>query len=102
MEDRPRQAIDPRFVRALSHPLRAEILQVLLGEWEVSSNLIAAQLEAKSAVVHYHLTVLQQCEAVELVRTEQRRGAAEHFFRPVALPFLDSGSDPRDDLAAEA
>jgi len=102
MTDRPRQVIDPRFVRALSHPVRAEILQVLLGEREVSSNLIAAQLEEKSAVVHYHLTVLQQCEAVELARTEQRGGAAERFFRPVPLPFLAPGSDPQDDLAAGA
>lgn len=102
MTDGPRQAIDPRFVRALSHPVRAEILQVLLGERELSSNLIAARVEAKSAVVHYHLTVLQQCEAIELARTEQRRGVAEHFFRPVALPFLASDSDPSDDLATEA
>jgi DNA-binding transcriptional ArsR family regulator len=102
MTDRPRQAIDPRFVRALSHPVRAEILQVLLGEREVSSNLIAAQLEEKSAVVHYHLTVLQQCEAVELARTEQRGGAPERFFRPVPLPFLAPDSDPKDDLTAEA
>mgnify|MGYP005818586765 CR=1 FL=1 len=102
MADRPRQAIDPRFVRALSHPVRAEILQQLLGEQEVSSNLIAAKLEAKSAVVHYHLTVLRQCEAIELARTEQRRGGTEYFFRPVALPFLAASPEPQDDLAAEA
>jgi DNA-binding transcriptional ArsR family regulator len=101
-EKSPRQAIDPRFVRALSHPVRAEILQVLIGEREVSSNLIAAQVEAKSAVVHYHLTVLQQCEAVELSRTEQQGGLAEHFFRPVALPFLAADSDASDDLATDA
>lgn len=100
-EKPPRQAVDPRFVRALSHPVRAEILQVLMGEREVSSNLIAAKVEEKSAVVHYHLTVLQQCEAIELARTEQHRGMAEHFFRPVALPFL-ADSDSSDDLAAEA
>lgn len=102
MPDRPRQAIDPRFVRALSHPVRAEILQVLLGEKEVSSNLIAAKLEAKSAVVHYHLTVLRQCEAIELTRTERRHGAPESFFRPLALPFLAESPAPRDDLATEA
>jgi DNA-binding transcriptional ArsR family regulator len=102
MADRARQAIDPRFVRALSHPVRAEILQVLLGEKEVSSNLIAARLEVKSAVVHYHLTVLRQCGAIELTRTERRRGAPESFFRPLALPFLAEGSTRRDDLATEA
>jgi DNA-binding transcriptional ArsR family regulator len=102
MTDRPRQAIDPRFVRALSHPLRAEILQVLLGQREVSSNMLAVQLEVTSAVVHYHLTVLQQCEAIELARTERSRGAAERFFRPVPLQFLAPDSDPWDDLAAEA
>jgi|SRR5215207_7349530 len=102
MPDKPKQAIDPRFVRALSHPVRAEILQALLGEKEVSSNLIAAKLEAKSAVVHYHLTVLCQCEAIELTRTEQRHGGPEYFFRPVALPFLAEGPAPQDDLATEA
>lgn len=99
MEDKPKQAIDPRFVRALSHPVRAEILQMLLGEKEVSSNLIAAKLEAKSPVVHYHLTVLQQCEAIELVRTEPGPGSAEHFFRPVPQSLLATSSDPQDDLA---
>src|SRR4051794_10736617 len=98
MADKARQAMNPRLVRALGHPVRAEVLQMLLGEREVSSNLIAAQLEAKSAVVSYHLTVLQQCEAIELARTEQRRGRAERFFRPVtASPLADS--DSRDDLA---
>lgn len=93
--------MDPRLVRALGHPVRAEVLQMLLGEHEVSSNLIAAQLEAKSAVVNYHLTVLQQCEAIKLARTEQRRGRVEHFFRPVTSPSL-ADPDSRDDLATEA
>jgi hypothetical protein len=39
--------------------------------------------------VSYHVRVLRDTECVELVRTEPRRGAIEHFYRATARPMLD-------------
>ncbi len=36
----------------------------------------------------YHSRVLEQCGCIEVVRTEQRRGAIEHFFRAVPRSYI--------------
>jgi hypothetical protein len=38
--------------------------------------------------VSYHVRVLQSLGCIELVRTAQRRGAIEHFYRAVMRPFF--------------
>jgi len=39
--------------------------------------------------VSYHVRILRELGLVELVRTEPRRGALEHFYRATARPWLD-------------
>jgi hypothetical protein len=39
--------------------------------------------------VSHHTRVLRDLGCIELVRTEPRRGAVEHYYRPVLRPFLD-------------
>ena len=39
--------------------------------------------------VSYHVRILRELDCVELVRTEQRRGALEHYYRATAQPWLD-------------
>jgi DNA-binding transcriptional ArsR family regulator len=78
---------DPRFVdqslvKALAHPLRVRILD-LLNEREASPKGISDELDAPLSNVSYHTSVLVDCACVEPTRTEQRRGAVEHFFRAV-------------------
>lgn len=86
------RVIDQRLVKAVAHPLRVEILETLVRESEQSPTQIARQLDQKLGNVSYHVNVLRDCEVIELVRTEPRRGAVEHFFRPAATiqSFIDS------------
>jgi DNA-binding transcriptional ArsR family regulator len=79
--------IDPRLVRALLHPLRVEILH-LLNEREASPNEMMDLLEVPLGNAAYHARVLEKCGCIEVVRTERRRGAIEHFFRAVPRSYI--------------
>jgi DNA-binding transcriptional ArsR family regulator len=68
--------------------LRARILQ-RLGERVASPGDLAAELGAPLGVVSYHVRMLRDYDCVELVRTEPRRGALQHFYRATARPTLD-------------
>lgn len=83
---RPDQ-IDSSLVRALAHPLRIEILQVL-NEREASPNELTELLGHPLGNVAYHARVLEKCGCIEQVRTEQRRGAVEHYFRAVPRSYI--------------
>jgi DNA-binding transcriptional ArsR family regulator len=85
----PREAglVDHRLAKALSHPLRARILAIL-NERVASPNEVAGMLEERLANVSYHARVLVDLECIELVRTAQRRGAVEHYYRAVKRPFF--------------
>ncbi len=85
-ERRPDQ-IDSSLVRALAHPLRVEILQVL-NEREASPNELMAMLEQPLGNVAYHARVLEKCGCIEEIRTAQRRGAVEHYFRAVPRSYI--------------
>src|SRR3954447_21226473 len=79
---------EARIAKALAHPLRARILQ-RLGERVSSPGELAAEFGAPLGVVSYHVRMLREYECVELVRTEPRRGALQHFYRATARPNLD-------------
>ncbi len=91
MSNSGKRVIDQRLVRAVAHPLRVEILEVLVGKGEMSPTQIAETLGSKPGNVSYHVNVLRECEVLELVRTEPRRGALEHYYRPAASirAFID-------------
>ena len=42
-------------------------------------------------MVSYHVRMLRDYDCVELVRTEPRRGALQHFYKATARPNLDEG-----------
>jgi DNA-binding transcriptional ArsR family regulator len=76
------RVIDQRLVKAVSHPLRVEVLEAIVCEGEISPTLVATKLEQDLGKVSYHVNVLKDCEVIELAKTRPRRGALEHFFRP--------------------
>jgi DNA-binding transcriptional ArsR family regulator len=79
--------VDPRLAKALSHPLRARIL-VVLNEQVASPNEIAGMLDERLPNVSYHVRALADLECIELVRTAQRRGATEHYYRALKRPYF--------------
>jgi DNA-binding MarR family transcriptional regulator len=85
-----KQIIDPILAKALTHPLRGEIL-LTFGERGIASpKEIAAVLELELTEVSYHVRKLHARGLIRLVRTERRRGVREHFYEltePVV--FLD-------------
>jgi DNA-binding transcriptional ArsR family regulator len=84
----PGETSEARIAKALAHPLRARILQ-RLGERVASPGDLATELGAPLGVVSYHVRMLRDYDCVELVRTEPRRGALQHFYRATARPSLD-------------
>lgn len=80
-------ALDQRMIKALAHPLRDRILQAL-NETVASPAQLARVLDEPLGNVSYHVKILLECEAIELVRTAPVRGAIEHFYRATTRAFL--------------
>jgi DNA-binding CsgD family transcriptional regulator len=81
MAPRP-SSIDQRLAKALSSPLRARAL-ALIAEGIASPKAIAVELDLDVRGVAYHVRVLRKLGCIELVETQQRRGAIEHIYRVV-------------------
>jgi DNA-binding transcriptional ArsR family regulator len=93
---------DPRYVKALTHPLRIRIL-ALLEEREASPVQLAERLDATLGTVAYHVRTLQKLGLIELVATHQRRGATEHVYAAREHPrFSDSAWAATSPLAKHA
>jgi DNA-binding transcriptional ArsR family regulator len=88
VETRHATVVDPRLAKALSHPLRARIF-VILNERVASPNEIAETLDERLPNVSYHTRALAELGCIELVRTAQRRGAIEHYYKAIKRPFFD-------------
>jgi DNA-binding transcriptional ArsR family regulator len=83
-----REIVDQRVIKALAHPVRAQALAIL-NERVASPNEIAQELEQGVGHVSYHINVLKKCECIELVGTEPRRGAVEHYYRATSRVFIE-------------
>jgi DNA-binding transcriptional ArsR family regulator len=79
--------VDPRLAKALSHPMRSRILAIL-NEQVASPNEIAQMIDERLPNVSYHVRALHDLGCIELVRTAQRRGAIEHYYRALKRPFF--------------
>jgi DNA-binding transcriptional ArsR family regulator len=79
--------VDQRLVKALAHPLRVEILTIL-NERMASPNELSKELEEGLSQVSYHVKVLKDFECIEMVKTEPRRGAVEHYYRATERSFI--------------
>ncbi|MGN6256221.1 MAG: hypothetical protein ACTHN3_00515 [Solirubrobacterales bacterium] len=79
--------IDQRLVKALAHPVRIQILEIL-SERVASPNMLASELDTGLTHVSYHTRTLERCGCLELVETAQRRGATEHFYKAKPQAFI--------------
>jgi DNA-binding transcriptional ArsR family regulator len=67
------------LAKALSHPLRIEILEDL-GDGRTSPNQFSNGQDESLGAVSYHFKVLEKLGCLELVDTAQKRGALEHIY----------------------
>lgn len=74
------EGVDPNLSKALAHPLRVRILQIL-RERIASPNEMSKDLDVPLNDVSYQVKVLSDLGAIEQIRSEPRQGAVEHFFR---------------------
>ena len=93
---------DPRYVKALSHPLRVRILAIL-EERTASPVQLAELLEASLGVVSYHVRTLERHGLIKLVRTNPVRGAVEHHYKANPRPTIsDEGWGEAPPVAKQA
>ncbi len=78
---------DPRYVKAMSHPLRVRILAILM-ERKASPVELAQVLEGTLGTVSYHVRTLHQLGLIELVGETRVRGAVEHHYKAKARPEI--------------
>ena len=85
------EGITQQLAKALAHPLRVKIL-TSLHKGVSSPNQLSQELDEPLGNVSYHVKTLLEYDCVELVKTEPRRGAVEHFYRATERTFF-SDSD---------
>jgi DNA-binding transcriptional ArsR family regulator len=73
--------VDTRVVKALGHPTRVRILNVLRDRELASPVELSAELGVALGTVGYHVRRLESLGFIELARRTQRRGAVEHHYR---------------------
>jgi DNA-binding transcriptional ArsR family regulator len=78
---------DPRYVKAMSHPLRVRILAVL-DERSASPNELSSRLGATLGTTAYHVRTLERLGLIKLVDETRVRGAIEHHYRARKRPAV--------------
>jgi len=81
------EGITQQLAKALAHPLRMQIL-TSLHRGISSPNQLSRELGEPLGNVSYHVKTLLEFDCIELVKTEPRRGAVEHFYRATERAFL--------------
>ena len=87
---KPRSDIsDPSVIKALTHPLRVQILHAL-EERTASPSELADEIGAPLGNVSYHVRQLHSLGLIKLVKKTPRRGAIEHHYKALArAPISD-------------
>jgi len=79
---------DTRAIEAMGHPMRRAIM-VSLNEGESSPAQLARKFGEPLNLIAYHTRILLEAGAIELARTEPRRGSTEHYYRALMRAFFD-------------
>ena len=76
---------DPRYVKAMSHPVRVRIM-AMLAERKASPNELSQWLGTTLGATAYHVRTLHKLGLIELVDETRVRGAVEHHYRARPRP----------------
>jgi DNA-binding transcriptional ArsR family regulator len=78
---------DQRVIKALAHPMRVQVLNVL-EQRAASPSEIADELDLPLGNVSYHVRQLAASGLIRLVRETPRRGSVEHHYELTARPDI--------------
>ena len=100
---KPRSDIsDPSVIKALTHPLRVQILHSL-EDRTASPSELADEIGAPLGNVSYHVRQLHSLGLIKLVKKTPRRGAIEHHYKALArAPISDEAWAGTPGLVKEA
>lgn len=79
------RAAERRVAHAVNHPVRLDALSIFF-ERVASPKEIAKLLGVPLGTASFHVGELAADDVIELVKTEPRRGAIEHFYRAKVRP----------------
>lgn len=85
-------------LRALAHPLRLQLLQVLHAEGPATASQLARRLGESSGATSYHLRALHRAGMVE---EDERRNGRERWWRRPPERLMIPNSVPPDASAGE-
>ena len=73
-------------VKALTDPLRAKILEVLVNH-EMTTKQVAQYLGEPPTKLYRHVETLHKVGLIDMVRTNQKNGITEKYYRSVGRSF---------------
>jgi DNA-binding transcriptional ArsR family regulator len=81
-------ALDQRLAKALAHPLRVRILEVV-NERPISPAAFTRELDGPPlSRISYHFRVLQKHGCIECIEEVKRRGSMEHIYQGTRRALL--------------
>ena len=97
-ETLPVRPMDAAQLRALAHPLRLQLLEILSAEGPATASLLARRLGESSGATSYHLRALHRAGMVE---EAEQRNARERWWQRSPDRRAIPNSVPRDASAVE-
>ena len=77
----------PDQIRALAHPLRQRILELMIDA-PITTKQVADRIGEKPTKLYHHVETLEAAGFIRLVTTQKKRGTVEKYFEAVAERFV--------------
>ena len=77
----------PEQIKALAHPLRQRILELMI-EAPITTKQVADRLGEKPTKLYHHVETLESAGLIRLVKTKRKRGTIEKYYEAVAQRFV--------------
>jgi len=77
----------PQQIKALAHPLRQQILELMI-EAPITTKQVADRIGEKPTKLYHHVDTLESAGLIKLVKTQKKRGTMEKYYEAVAKSFV--------------
>lgn len=94
MADQGKSGMDPALFKAMSHPVRVQILGDLsIPNATLSPSDFAERTRLRLPTVSYHFRALEKFGLIEIVRERKSRGSVKHTYRSKALALFTNSKE---------